>query len=141
MFYQLLVIAFIITLFAKNVYENNQKIVGQKVFYKPFLTFMLIYSIIKLYYTILSRRRFTMTTIAERNILTPEETELLEENFYLLVEDYKQNGSLTLSSFVPILGRPPILTHTHDMDAMLEAMDARAEYGNKMQKIEQIFLS
>lgn len=103
---------------------------------------MLIYSIIKLY-TILFYQKgdLDMATVAERNILTPKEVELLEENFYLLVEDYKQNGSITLSSIIPILGRPPILTNTHDMDAMLEAMDARAEYGNKMQKIEQIFLS
>lgn len=103
---------------------------------------MLIYSIIKLY-TILFYQEgdFDMATIAERNILTPTEEELLEENFYQLVEDYKQNGSLTLSSFTPILGRPPILNYSHDMDAMLETMDARAEYAEKMQKIEQIFLS
>jgi len=82
-----------------------------------------------------------MTTSALVNILTPTELDRFEENFYSLVEDYKQNGSISLWSVLPILGRPPVLPMSHDMDAMLDAVEARSAYGNKLKQIEQVFLT
>lgn len=72
------------------------------------------------------------------NILTPEEVQLFEENFDKLQKEYKSKGSLSLDSLIPILGRPPIIPQSPDMDAMLEAWNDKAEYGRKFQKIEEL---
>ncbi len=51
-------------------------------------------------------------------------------------KEYKENGSLSLDSLEPVLGKCPIIPHTHDMDAMLEASDEKAQYGEKVKAIE-----
>lgn len=79
-----------------------------------------------------------MTTAALGNILTPTEVKLFEENYNNLREDYKKSKRLSVSSLLPILGRPPIIPDSPDMDAMLDAYDARAEYGRKAMQIEQV---
>lgn len=78
-----------------------------------------------------------MITAAKANSLTPTEVKLFEENLATLKEDYKQNNMLPLSSLFPILGRPPIIPNSTDVDAMLDGYNARAEYGHKVKQIEQ----
>lgn len=77
-----------------------------------------------------------MAELKTRNILTPTEVKLFEEHFPNLRQEYKQTGKISLDSLIPIIGRPPIIPQSHDMDAMLEAMDARALYGVKAAQIE-----
>lgn len=71
--------------------------------------------------------------------LTPKETRLLEENLDSLVSEYKDKG-LVLESFIPIIGNPPRIPDSPDMDARLEAYEARAEYGRKLEEIEKLLL-
>lgn len=51
-------------------------------------------------------------------------------------KEVKEEGSLSLDSIVPILGKCPIIPLTHDMDARLDAADEKARYGNKVKAIE-----
>lgn len=69
-------------------------------------------------------------------VLTKEELSSLFSLGESLSEEYKENGSLSLDSIVPILGKCPIIPLTHDMDAMLEAADEKARYGDKVKAIE-----
>lgn len=80
-----------------------------------------------------------MKNLMKCNMLTPVEVELLKENFSTLEKEYQQTGTISLDSLFPILGRPPIIPQSSDMDARLEAMDARALYGNKAAQIESCF--
>lgn len=80
-----------------------------------------------------------MSNLTTCNSLTPAEVKLFEKNFPNLKEEYKQTGKISLASLFPIIGRPPIIPQSHDMDTMLEAMDNRAIYGNKVAQIESFF--
>jgi len=80
-----------------------------------------------------------MRNLTKCNMLTPAEVELLEENFSTLEEEYRQTGTISIASLSSIIGCPPIIPKSHDMDTMLEAMDARALYGNKAAQIESCF--
>lgn len=71
-------------------------------------------------------------------VLTKEEFRLLLRSMDSLSKEYKENYSLSLDSIVPILGKCPIIPHTHDMDAMLEAADEKARYGDKVKAIEDL---
>lgn len=69
-------------------------------------------------------------------VLTKEELSLLFSLGESPFEEYNGKGSLSLDTIVPILGKCPIIPHTHDIDAMLEAADEKARYGNKVKAIE-----
>lgn len=69
--------------------------------------------------------------------LTHEEERLLAENLDSLVCQYKEKG-LVLESLFPIIGKPPIIPPSPFTDVMMEAFEARAEYGHKAQEIENI---
>ena len=53
-----------------------------------------------------------------------------------LCEDIKQDNTLSIESLSKILGRPPVIPDSPDTDAMLDAYDAKAEYGRKAEFIE-----
>lgn len=69
-------------------------------------------------------------------ILTKEELFLFFSLGESPFQEYKEKGSLSLASLEPVLGKCPIIPHTHDMDAMLEAADEKAQYGQKVKAIE-----
>lgn len=81
-----------------------------------------------------------MVTDNERNaiftILTPEECLLFGQSLNALSKEYKESdGALTVNSFIPVLCKLPNIPDTHEMDAKLEAMDARNIYIEKMNSI------
>lgn len=82
-------------------------------------------------------------TEEERNavflILTPSEFQSFENSLSNLIEEYRDNGTLKLTSIIPILGNPPTIPQSLGMDAMLEAYEERAEYGKKTKAIEDFF--
>lgn len=71
------------------------------------------------------------------NILTSTEFEAFNTSLDTLLEEYKKSSNLTVELLVPILGNPPRIPQSPDMDAMLEAYEARAEYGRKFNSIEE----
>ena len=83
-------------------------------------------------------------TESEKNavftVLTPEECLLLRQSLNDLRTEYKEKKSLELSSLTSILGQPPVIPNTHDTDAMLEAADDKAKYGEKVKSIENFIL-
>lgn len=71
-------------------------------------------------------------------ILTPSQFKAFEECFDNLVDEFRTNGKLDLSSFTKILGNPPTIPHSPDMDARLEAFEERALYGSKLEKLDSL---
>lgn len=69
-------------------------------------------------------------------VLTKEELSSLFSLGESPFKEFKEKGSLSLDSVVPILGKCPIIPLTHDMDARLEATDEKARYGDKVKAIE-----
>lgn len=70
-------------------------------------------------------------------ILNPTEFKAFTLSSESLIEEYRKSSKLTLESLVPILGNPPKIPQSSDMDAMLEAYEDRALYGKKALSIEQ----
>lgn len=70
------------------------------------------------------------------NVLSKKELSSLFALGESLSKEFKEKGSLSLDSILPILGKCPIISHTHDMDAMLDAADEKARYGDKVKAIE-----
>ena len=81
-----------------------------------------------------------IVTENERNaiftLLTPEEGCLFDEYLPYLCHKYEEEETLPLECVIPILGNPPVISHTHDMDAMLEAADDKAKYAEQVKGIE-----
>ena len=72
------------------------------------------------------------------NILTPTEVALFEVNYEPLSAEYKDKGTISLESVIPILGNPPVIPDTHDLDSICMAYEERAEYGRKLKEIESL---
>lgn len=79
---------------------------------------------------------YTITSLAK--VLPAPISSKFYNNQTALLNEYREKGTLTLSSLVTVLGNPPIVPNTHDMDAMLEAWDEKAEYGRLSQLIEAL---
>lgn len=71
-----------------------------------------------------------------RNILTSTEFEAFNTSLDTLLKEYRKSSNLAVELLVPILGNPPRIPQSPDMDAMLEAYEALAEYGHKANSIE-----
>lgn len=54
----------------------------------------------------------------------------------LAVEDFKQNGKLTFPTIEKILGKPPVIPDSPDMDARMEAYEELSKYSNQVLNIE-----
>lgn len=78
-----------------------------------------------------------MTISKLATILTPVEFEAFTLVSKSLIEEYRKSSKLTLELLVPILGNPPKIPQSPDMDAMLEEYEDRAQYGKKAESIEQ----
>lgn len=78
-----------------------------------------------------------MTLTKLSNLLTPMEFEAFTSSFGSLIEEYRKTSTLKLEQLVPILGNPPRIPQSPDMDAMMEAYEARALYGMKSASIEE----
>ncbi len=78
-----------------------------------------------------------MTICDLRNILTSTEFEAFNSSLATLFEEYKKASTLTIELLKPILGNPPRIPQSPDMDAMLEAYEERANYGKKANSIEE----
>lgn len=80
-----------------------------------------------------------LVTEKERNavflILTPDEFHSFENSLCSLIQEYRNNGSLNLTTLIPILGKAPNIPQSPDMDTMLEAYEEMAEYSKKSQAI------
>ena len=70
-----------------------------------------------------------LTSIVENNFSAPMKNSLME-NWENLIEEYREKGKLSLSSIIPIIGTPPIISTSSDTDAMLEAYEEKAQYGH-----------
>lgn len=70
-----------------------------------------------------------LTSIVENNFSAPMKNSLME-NWENLIEEYREKGKLSLSSIIPIIGTPPIISTSSDTDAMLEAYEGKAQYGH-----------
>ncbi len=79
-----------------------------------------------------------ITVERKSNILTPEEVQLLEKNLEHLSAEYHEFGTLSLDSLALIIGRPPIIPDTHDLDSKDIAWEETALYGKKVCKIEEL---
>lgn len=77
-----------------------------------------------------------MTICDLRNILTSTEFEAFNTSLPSLLKEYKKASTLNIELLKPILGNPPGIPHSPDMDAMLEAYEDRAKYGKKANSIE-----
>lgn len=55
-----------------------------------------------------------------------------------LAKDFTKNNSLTLESIIKVIGKPPVIPSSPDMDTMLEGWESRAEYGRQANIIEQL---
>lgn len=82
-----------------------------------------------------------MTICDLSNILTSTEFEAFTTSLDSLLEEYHKTSKLTIELLVPILGNPPRIPQSPDMDAMLEAYEERAEYGRKANSIEEYLVS
>ena len=89
------------------------------------------------WYTYFIEKEISFMEKLNTKTLTSKERRLLEENLDSLVSKYKDKG-LLLESIIPIIGNPPRIPDSPDMDARMEAYEARAEYGSKAQEIEKI---
>ncbi len=79
------------------------------------------------------------TKVNATNYLSPEEAQSLENSLDNLLESYRlNNNSLNLEWITPILGTPPTIPNSPDLDAMLDAWEDRAEYGRKVEFIERV---
>lgn len=81
-----------------------------------------------------------VVTENERNAifttLTPEECLLLGRSLKDLCSEYKENdGTIVLNSFIPVLGKLPVILETPDTDAMIESADARNLYITKANSV------
>lgn len=74
-------------------------------------------------------------------VLTPTQLTSLYVHSEELISQYKSKGSFELSTLIPIIGIPPIIPQSPDMDAMLETWNVQAEYGKKVAYIEQYLTS
>lgn len=72
----------------------------------------------------------------EREISAPV-TEKVRSILDELCEEYKEKNTLSIKSLSKILGNPPAIPESPDTDAMLDAYNARAEYGRKAIFLEQ----
>ena len=70
-----------------------------------------------------------LTTIVENNFSAPMKKSLMA-NWKNLVEEYREKGTLSLSSITEIIGKPPVIPMSPDTDAMLEAYNEKAQYGH-----------
>lgn len=81
-----------------------------------------------------------IVTEDERNaiftLLTPEEGCLFDEYLEYLCYKYEEEETLPLECVIPILGKPPVIPHTHDTDAVIEAAEDKARYAEKVRSIE-----
>lgn len=75
--------------------------------------------------------------IVENNFSFPEKEKLVS-NWDNLLDEFRNNGSLSIKSISNIIGKPPMVPNSPDMDTMLEAYDERAEYGNKCIALDSI---
>lgn len=71
------------------------------------------------------------------NILTSTEFEAFNNSLDNLLKEYEKTSKLTIELLIPILGNPPRIPQSPDMDAMLEAYEDRAKYGEKANSIEK----
>lgn len=81
-----------------------------------------------------------IVTENERNaiftVLTPEECLLFGRSLNDLCNEYKENdGAVDEDTLSCVLGKLPQIPNTHDMNAKLEAADARHIYVKKMNSI------
>lgn len=70
-----------------------------------------------------------LTTIVENNF-SSHLKEKLVSNWDNLIDEFRNNQSLSIESVSKIIGKPPVIPDSPDMDTMLEAYEQRAEYGN-----------
>lgn len=79
------------------------------------------------------------TTKAEaKKILTPKQLKAFEETFDELTNELQHTGTISLDSFIKIIGRPPVIPQSPDTDAMLEAWEERAVYSRKIIQLENL---
>lgn len=78
-----------------------------------------------------------MTICDLRNILTSTEFEAFITSLDSLLQEYKKASTLSIEFLKPILGNPPRIPQSPDMDAMLDAYEDRAKYGKKANSIEE----
>ena len=79
------------------------------------------------------------TKVNATNYLSPEEVQSLDNSLDNLLESYRLNGNvLKLDWITPILGNPPIIPNSPDLDARMDAWEDRAEYGRKVEFIERV---
>lgn len=63
------------------------------------------------------------------------------ENLEPAKEEFQQNGKLTCPIIETILGKPPVVPSSPDMDARLEAFEELSKYSDKALDIESKLLS
>lgn len=76
------------------------------------------------------------TTLYEK-LPTPIAEKVFAER-YKLVDEYRLNGMISKDSTKKILGTPPVIPSSPDMDARLEGMEARSEYFENIRIIEKL---
>ncbi len=83
----------------------------------------------------------TTSKVPTNDILSPEEVRKLDDSLDELLKNYQSNNYiLKLEWIIPILGGPPVIPSSPDMDARMDAFDELVEYDKKKDFIENFLI-